>query len=139
MKYLKYFSIFESIQTPDEIRIRFTEDGLKKFYKLLEPSSPEHNDSFYYWEDLKDVDGLSLYNGTLKDLFRIENRTYFLHYDKLKKELYLDASEPNYYPTISSRPNFQYSGNPSIYFKFDKLEPGGISDRGGIFEIVSVR
>jgi hypothetical protein len=146
MKYLKDFKIFESVDAPEDIRIRFTENGVNKFYKLLSPSYPENHQSD--WEKLKDVDGLRLHDGMLYELFYIksslesqekpEYRTYFIHYDRIRKEVYLDASEPNYYPTFSSKPNLQYPGNPGMYFKFDKLEVGGISDREGIFEIISV-
>lgn len=146
MKYIKLFENFPTVDAPKDIRIRFTEDGVNKFYKLLSPSYPEHHQSD--WEKLKDVDGLELHDGMLYELFYIkssleslekpEYRTYFIHYDRIKKEVYLDASEPNYYPTMSSKPNFNYSGSPHIYFEFDKLEVGGISDREGIFEIVSV-
>lgn len=148
MKYLNSFRIFESVEAPLEIRIRFTKGGMNKFYELLSPLSPSDYQS--YWEELKDDDGLNLPHGTLRELFYVETsnhsqdkpefREFFIHYDRHKQEVYLNASEPNYLQTFSSKPNFSHSGNPGhIYFKFDKLDVGGISDRGKIFEIVEVK
>jgi len=133
---------------PNSIRIKFTNDGYRKLFDLLElyPYNPGgYNKRWKYMYDddtiikkLQSEDGLKLVNGRLYEFIQDmeQDRVIFIEYDARRKEIYLHRSEPGYRPTFSSKPNLGSSGSGGIYIKFDKLEVGSISDRGGMFEIV---
>ena len=117
----------------EQIRIKFAEGGFNKFYSFYKPEKYAPMGEKYI-ENLEDGTGIELYDSMIYDFFENDNRTYFLEFSPIHKEIYIFPSEVGYRQGVNSRPE----QGPSIYYKFNKLEVGEVDHRG-YFEITELQ